>query len=415
MIIGVLGAGVAGLSFARIAGKHFDVEVLEKKTVSGGIARTKMVDGVSYHLVGGHCFNSKFLDVLEFVFSEVLPIENWHKVQRNASIKLQGQEINYPIEYAIKDIFEFDPTLAINITKDFLSCEDNNVYENLEDWFRKKFGNTLSDLYFIPYNRKIWNKDPRLMSPAWVEGKLPIPNKTSFFKGLISKSEDNMPHASFYYPNSNNQNSFIDALAAGLKITYDYTVDTIAYDLSRRKWKINNEKEFDIIVSTLPLNILPSLLLNVPDFVLDASNQLKYNEVTNMLWETRPTDRTWTYIPEGHNLFHRYIHIGNFFKPKRNYTITEAIGKRSYAEMLENGRVDPFLLRPIDFNISEHAYVVFDENYNSATSVVKNYIKELGINTLGRFGEWEYYNMDVCIKKSIDMAKFLLDKYPVAK
>jgi len=404
MKIGILGAGISGLSVARLLSKDNEVELLERAGIHGGIARTKEVEGVAYHVTGGHCFNSKYQDVLDFVFDEVLPKNKWHNIQRNANIKLHGNDISYPIEYAIKQISDFDTDLAINITKDFLAAEDDLHYTNLEDWFRKKFGDTLAETYFIPYNTKIWNRPPNEMSPSWVEGKLPIPNKKSFFKGLISNEEDKMPHANFYYPNTNNQNTFIDALAEGLDITCNYTVSTLYFDESKSKWIVNDDREFDTIISTLPLNILPSLISGVKQSVLEEAKKLKFNKVTTMLWETAGTERTWTYVPESYNFFHRYIHIGSFYSPKKNYSITEVVGEKSYEEMVENGKKDDFLIRPVAYHVSDHAYVVFDENYDHSTTVIKNYLEELGVYTLGRFGEWQYYNMDICIKQSIDLS-----------
>ena len=403
MKIGILGAGISGLSFAKLAKDSFDVELLESQKIHGGIARTKEVEGITYHPVGGHCFNSKYNEVLDFVFDSVLEKEKWHMIRRNAVIKLNGNEIDYPIEYSIKQIYDFDQDLALNITKDFLSANDTSTYENLEDWFRKKFGNTLADLYFIPYNTKIWNKHPSEMSPAWVEGKLPMPDKKSFFKGLITNATDSMPHSSFFYPDTNNQNTFIDKLAEDLNIIYNYRVEKIEYNEGSKKWIINDEREYDIIINTIPLNLLPALITNTKKEIIEAANNLRYNKVSTMLWETEETDRTWTYIPEPGNFFHRYIHIGSFFEPKKNFTITEVIGEKTFEEMVENGKKDPFLLRPVDYNVSDHAYVVFDENYDRSTKDVKNYLNDIGIYTLGRFGEWQYYNMDICIKRAMDL------------
>jgi len=411
MKIGILGAGISGLSIAKLLSKNNEVELLERASIHGGIARTTEVEGIAYHVTGGHCFNSKYQDVLDFVFNEVLPKDKWHSVQRNANIKLHGNDISYPIEYAIKQISEFDTDLAINITTDFLAAQDDLNYSNLEDWFRKKFGNTLADTYFIPYNTKIWNKPPNQMSPAWVEGKLPIPDKKSFFKGLISNEVDKMPHANFYYPNTNDQNTFIDDLASGLNIRYNYNVNKLHFHAAKAQWIVNDDKDFDLIISTLPLNIIPSLITGVKQEILDEAKKLKYNKVTTMLWETSGTERTWTYVPESYNFFHRYIHIGSFYEPKKNFSITEVVGEKSFEEMIENGKKDDFLLRPLAYHVSDHAYVVFDENYETATSSIKNYIESIGMYTLGRFGEWQYYNMDVCIKQSIELEKRLNKLY----
>lgn len=75
--------------------------------------------------------------------------------------------------------------------------------------------------------------------------------------------------------------------------------------------------------------------------------------------------------------------------------------------MIQAGSTDPFLNSALGHNYEELAYVVFDNNYTKATTLIKEYLKEIGIYTLGRFGEWQYYNMDVCIKKAIDLARLI--------
>lgn len=409
MKIGILGAGISGLSVGKLLSGNFDVEILEKAAIHGGIARTKTVNGISYHVTGGHCFNSKYPDVLDFVFNHILPQSQWHNITRNAVIRFNGREVNYPIEFAIKQIFSFDRNLAINITKDFLNANDDNAYSNLEDWFRKKFGNTLAEEYFLPYNKKIWNKNPVEMDPSWVEGKLPVPNVETFFQSLMDAAEDKMPHSNFYYPNSNNQNTFLDKLAEGLHIKYNIDVKSVSFNASQKKWIINDQFYYDLLINTLPLNEFPKFISNCPSPILEAASKLEYNKVSTMLWETMPTQRTWTYLPDPETMFHRYIHIGNFFSPKQNYTITEVVGERSYEEMVENGKKDPFLINPLDYHVSNHAYVVFNDNYKENKEKVMNYLKSSGIHSIGRFAEWEYYNMDICIKKAIDLKKEILN------
>lgn len=409
MKIGILGAGISGLSIGKLLSEDFDLEIIEKSPMYGGIAKTKTVNEISYHMTGGHCFNSKYPEVLDFVFNNIMPKNEWHKVTRNAAIKFQGNEISYPIEFAVKEIFSFNSELAINIVRDFLNANDNENYENLEDWFRKKFGNTLAEQYFLPYNKKIWNRDPKEMDPSWVKDKLPIPNVESFFQSLIDTAKDKMSHSEFYYPNSNNQNTFIDKLAFGLNIKNNIDVKSIFYNQDEKKWIINDIYYYDKLISTLPLNEIPKLIKNCPTSILEAAKKLKYNKVSTMLWETQPTNRTWTYLPNSDILFHRYIHIGNFFEPKQNYTITEAVGEISYEEMEKNGKKDPFLIKPLDYHVSNHAYVVFDDNYKQNKDEILNYLNLIGIHSIGRFGEWEYYNMDVCIKSAIDLKSEILN------
>jgi len=404
--VAIIGAGISGLSIAKLLADSFECEILESEEDIGGIARTKSVNEVPYHTVGGHCFNSKNQDVMDFVFNSVLTKEKWNLFQRSADINFCNNIIAYPIEFSIKNIYQFDKELAFNITNDFLNANVNGP-KNLEEWFIQNFGETLSRKYFIPYNKKIWQMDPKNMSYSWVEGKLPLPDKKSFFNALMDQEKDSMPHSKFYYPKSNNQNTFIDALADKLNIITNYKVKKI--EKINDKWLINNEKIYDIVISTMPLDKIP-VALNAPAEILEEAKKLKYNKVTNVLWERKALNSTWTYYPEDNTIFHRHIHIGNFLHPKKNYTITESMGEHTFEEMKKYGEKVNYLIEPIDYNVSDYAYPVFDQNYQKSTGKIKMYLEEKGIYTLGRFGEWNYYNMDICIEKAMELSKKLKNK-----
>ncbi len=405
MKICVIGAGITGLTIGRLLSKVHDVVIYERELSIGGIAKTKTINGVSYHPVGGHCFNSKNQAVLDFIFSEVLPKEEWNCIKRVAVIYFHDHFIPYPIEFSIREIAMFNEELAFRIVKDFFSTQEREV-DNLADWFRVNFGETLANEYFIPYNRKVWKMEPAEMSWKWVYGKLPIPNKREFFKALIKGNEDDMPHRFFFYPKTNNMNTFIEKLGEGLNIIKNFEV--ISIEKKGNKWIINDSYEYDLVISTIPLNTLPRIIKGVPNAILEEAKKLRYNKVTTVLWRTKPIDFTWTYYPSPDTIFHRHIHIGNFFVPKQNYTITECIGEYSYEEIIEHGKKFDYLLEPIDFNISDHAYIVYDRNYEEATTKIKEYLKSIGIYTIGRFGEWKYYNMDICIESAMKLAKILI-------
>jgi protoporphyrinogen oxidase len=385
--------------------KEHEITVFERASVPGGIARPKLINGVSYHTTGGHCFNSKHKEVTDFVFKEVLPESEWHKVTRKSNIKFKDILVPYPIEYSVRKIHERYPEIAEKIVLEFLSADTKAIANNLDEWFRQNFGDTLAEEYFIPYNKKIWNRNPKNMSHEWVKDKLPMPNKKSFSASLFGDERDKMPHAEFFYPNSNSQASFIDALAKGVNVIYNYPIQSIDTSSPHTGYKVNSEYSFDLLISTIPLNTLPIIINDCPVTVINAAGKLRFNKVTTMLWESKETDSTWTYLPSSSGIFHRYIHIGNFFNPRRNFTITESIGERTIEEMIKCGKDDPHLIKPVDFNISDHAYVVFDDQYKESTDKVFDYLKHVGIKTLGRFGQWEYFNMDICIFEAMKLAK----------
>ncbi|WP_144584122.1 protoporphyrinogen/coproporphyrinogen oxidase [Campylobacter coli] len=413
MKIGIIGAGISGMSVARLLKDDFEVEVLEKLPVVGGIARTKDVNGIPYHVNGGHCFNSKFDDVLDFVFNKILSKEEWNRIERHSKVLFKSEWITYPIEFAIKEIDQIDSEMAFNITKETFNASYDKG-KNLEEWFINHFGSTLSNEYFIPYNEKIWGINPRDMDNVWIEDekqmKLPVPTKESFFRSLIGQNRDKMSHAIFYYPKSNNQNTFIEAMGDGVSILTNYQVEDIKKKCD--KWIINGEKKYDILINTSPLDLLPNILKNIPDDVLQYFKKLKYNKVSNVLWKMNGEfAATWAYIPNKDIKFHRIINIGRFTKPYQNYCISEIIGENSIDIFEKEGKKIEFLDSIVAHNITEHAYPLFDLNYVKSKKNTLKYLNSMGIISHGRFGEWEYYNMDVCIKRSIDLAKKIINEY----
>ena len=98
MKVAILGAGVSGLSAGRmLKDKGHDVTIYEKNETIGGLARTRFTEGYLYDPHGGHIFNSKHKEIVDWVFS-ILPKENWQYTVRNAKIFFSGKYVSYPFE-----------------------------------------------------------------------------------------------------------------------------------------------------------------------------------------------------------------------------------------------------------------------------------------------------------------------------
>ena len=115
--IAVIGAGISGLTIAKMMSQveGFSVSVFEESEDVGGIAKVRMVGNFPYHKIGGHCFNSKHPEVLDFVFDNVLEKDEWNLVERKASILFKGTRLDYPIEFSMKRRFS-TTLLSGNVT-----------------------------------------------------------------------------------------------------------------------------------------------------------------------------------------------------------------------------------------------------------------------------------------------------------
>lgn len=89
MEIGIIGAGVSGLSIAHfLSEKGYQCTVFEKENTPGGLVRCKRVNGSLFHICGGHVFNSKRLDVMEWFWAKFHQAEEFTQTDRNSVVDL---------------------------------------------------------------------------------------------------------------------------------------------------------------------------------------------------------------------------------------------------------------------------------------------------------------------------------------
>jgi protoporphyrinogen oxidase len=221
-----------------------------------------------------------------------------------------------------------------------------------------------------------------------------------------------MPHSTFYYPIKGGIQTMIDAIAAPLEIRLSQPVCSI--EREKKLWRINGEL-YDIVVSTIPLKALPAVM-RLPERVRAAIEGLNYNSLTTVLVDCPPTDISWLYIPGSEYRAHR-VGYQSALSPEaapqgRGSGAFEIIGKRfAVGDSLLKTAL-PAELRAgsiIDTEFTEYAYVIHDLNHPQNVSLIKEYFQGGdGFYITGRWGTWNYNNMDMCMHDSFALADHIL-------
>lgn len=411
MKIAVLGAGVSGLTVARLLKeKGNDVYIYEKEKTVGGLARTRFTNGNLYDPHGGHIFNSKHSEVVDWVFS-ILPKENWQYTVRNAKIYFDGKYISYPFELSLCELDQDD---AVNCVYDFMMSQNGEEPDNFKDWLVWNFGESIANYYMIPYNEKIWAYPLDKMETKWMQGKMPLPSKKEILKSMILKdpSERKMPHSTFYYPLNGGIQTMVDAIADGINIFCDVVLERI--EKVDSKWVINGSEIYDHIISTIPLLEL-NKIMSLPDKVSACIDDLKFNSLTTILFKGPKTDITWLYVPSHDYRSHRIGYQSTLtpnYGPDKDKSLgaLEIIGDRfDVDDKILDEHVLPQELgfeEILDSEFTKYAYVIHDLNYRKNLKVIKDYFADTnGFDLLGRWATWNYKNMDLCMLDAMNLAK----------
>jgi protoporphyrinogen oxidase len=403
--IAVIGGGISGLSIAQCLKDKYNVTVFEGCSKPGGLIKCERIDGSLYHMVGGHVFNSRRQDVLDWFWNFFDREKEFTKATRNAIVYM-GKPIGYPIE---NHIYQFDAELQKQIIIDLLEIAKNKSKEptNFEEFLKFRFGETLYNVYFKPYNEKVWKRDLSQVPLTWLAGKLPMPSvEEIIFDNFNKANEMNMVHSTFYYAKNNGSQFLADRLAEGLKITYNAKIHKLEKIVD--KWRVNLI-EFDKVVFCGNIKDLPSMLEGVGTIssFTKPIEALEYHGTTSVLCEVESNPFSWIYMPDANHQSHRIICTGNFSETNNGHDaltatieFTDEVDKTTILDNLEKL---PFSPKYLSHRYTQYTYPI----QNSSTKHIINSIKEIlepeGLYLSGRFAEWEYYNMDAAIGAAIDL------------
>lgn len=431
----ILGGGLTGVTLARLLTERGDdVTVLEKEPKIGGLCRSEVRNGFTFDTGGSHIIFSRDTEVLEFMH-DVLETNRDIRT-RTTKIYYKGTYIKYPFENGLADLPKDDLFFCINeYIKNLIATEKGEVPapENFRDWIYATFGKGIAECYLVPYNEKIWNYPVAQMSKHWMDGRVPRPPVEDIIKSAIGIETEGYTHqAVFSYPIDGGIESLVTAIARPVasRILTNFTVTSLRRTESG--WEVGNGTETvtaDRIIATIPLQTLLPMLSGVPADVRAACDALRYNSIACVSVGFRGilSDISWMYVPEDTwGMFNRLSFPSNFSHHVAPDGCAAVLAEITYNEGDEVAALtdDELAAHTVDGLVRmgiipdagdvvhtavDHfrfAYVVYDLAYQINIRIVREYLEGVaGIDLVGRFSEFEYLNMDGCIRSVLNFLK----------
>lgn len=412
--IALIGAGISGMSVAQMLREKYKVTVFEKEDRPGGLIQCRRVNGSLFHTCGGHVFNSKRHDVLDWFWSLFNSHEEFLKADRNSVVFMEkGEEIPYPIE---NHVYLFDENIQKSFINDLIMMAKNVEMKptNFEEFLKGRFGNTLYNLYFKPYNEKVWRRSLRQVPLSWLEGKLPMPTIAEMiFNNINHVKEKSFVHSTFWYEKNNGSQFLANKMARGLDIRYNKEISFVNYD--GKKWSVEGEK-FDKVVFCGNIKDMVNMIngVDIKKYKQPVA-ELEYHGTTAVFCEIDANPYSWIYQPSKDHESHRIICTGNFSKTNNSSELkegritatiefTDEISKKNILDNLSRIPLNPVYL---DHKYNRYTYPIQDANTRQMIHDIKSILAPYGFYFTGRFADWEYYNMDVAIGAAMDLCKKL--------
>lgn len=401
----ILGAGISGLGASYALHQNGTKSVVfEKDDTYGGLCGNFTIDGFRFDRFVHFTFSKD--EQVNAIFNASSPEIYRHTPEAYNVYK--GIWIKHPAQNNLFPLSEEEKELII---KDFLARKSADVtpVNNYEDWLRLQFGDYFAEHFPMVYTRKYWMKEARELRTEWVGQRVYQPSVDE----VIAGSKTSETPITYYakemrYPKYGGYKQFMKVMADVADIRYDKKATTIDTKNKTVSFEDGTKIEYNRLISSLPLPEMVKIVKDVPPYVKEACDKLECTcgyHVSIALKTTYIPPYLWWYIYDEDILSAR-VHSPSMKSPdnapegcsslqmevycKQGEFTEDEIKERTVGKLISLGFIKEEDILFVHLGFEKYANVIFTEPIYEARKCVRDYFSSVGIDTIGRFGEWDY-------------------------
>jgi sialic acid synthase SpsE/protoporphyrinogen oxidase len=425
----ILGAGVSGLATGWMLSKHgWEVSLFEKEPWYGGLAFTRKWDEFDLDF-GPHIYHtvSKELEELwEREFGDLfVKGEFWCKNVKGENF---DEHYDYPLSY--EAILGYPSGLRDKILTELKQVDGKRKSEakSYREYVSSLVGPTLQEMFFEKYPQKLWGMTTKEMTANWAPKRIELREKRKpFYTGRWN--------AVGKFGSGCVMDRLAEKIQAqGGKIFLERPVSEIVHtDHTISEFRFARGEGIrvrpeDVVISTLPLNILASL------FSIPCS--LKFRGVISVALAFHrpavlPEDLHFLYYDAPDIIFHRvseqkkfssagFPEDKTFLTCEIAYSAKDALDQTDRTKLIERCLEDLIKVRLVKrkefykgiVQKRPCVYPLLTRDYEHQVREVQSRLaKNKQLYTVGGPAEYNYADIHINFLKALDLAKLLTDKY----
>ena len=404
----ILGSGIAGIS----AGYHLEKErkkekvvIYEKNNDWGGLCGNFSIKGFRFDKFVHFTFAED--EYIKNIFEESSPTYTHPSLSSNY---YKGLWLKHPAQ---NNLAPLSTEEKINIIKGFINRKVKPIDEikDYDEWLRVQYGDYFAENFPFKYTKKYWGVSPQKLETKWVGTRMHIPNLDEILRGAFEVQDKNFYYTSYMkYPKKGGFRSILNKCREGLNIQLNKEVIRIDPIKKEIVFQDNSQINYTRLISSIPLPEIVKLINNIPKEIIDAGENLMYTcgymvslgfnkpDIAKHLWfyiydedilasrVYSPSLKSPDNVPHGCSSLQAEIFFSNKDKiPDKEFVINNTIEKLKKIGLF---REEDIIVKDIRFE--KYANVIFDKNIYKNRKVILDYLKSIGIESIGRFGKWEY-------------------------
>ena len=428
----ILGAGFAGFGAAyRLNDQGVKSKIYEKKVYHGGNCASYQHDGFTYDAGPHVSFTS--VTRLQELFAKSIDYK-YEEVKAQVNNYWQGQWIKHPAQC---NLYGLPKALKEDILVDFIkACKnrENVRVENYKNWLYAAFGRTFAENFPMEYTKRFHTTTADNMTTDWIGPRLYQPEIREVMHGALYPKTDDVHYVTmFRYPSYNGFVSYLNSFLKNSACLLEHEVVNIDPKEKKITFKNNKTVSYGSLVSSIPLPELIPMISGVPEDVHEAAIRLACSTcvLVNIGINREDISEThWSYFYDQDFIFTRlsFPHMQSLNNvPKGAGCIqAEVYYSKKYrpVDRAPESCIDPVikdlrrcgLIRDGDkimysnAMVMPYANIIFDLDRPAALETVHGYLKDIGIEWCGRYGEWGYLWSDQSFISGEEAAQRALDR-----
>ncbi len=417
----IIGAGLTGISAAyHLRGEYLITEATDEV---GGLSGTMDYKGYKLdHAIHIMYFKSDW--VYEWL-TKTIGIK-FYKKERVSKVWMNHKFIPFPIQFNLNE-FSFFKRLKIFflilISRLRIFKPDKKIFIN---WATHNFGSLLTETFFKPYNQKLFGNNIEELTTEWMGDYIPSPSLKLIWKGLFNLNKNKAGRNSlFNYPVKGG----IGKVAIEIKnklngsILYNEYLNSINIFGKTAYYRSGLKVKYDFLITTIPLDKFLKKVEWLPIEIKLQTSLLKSNPITllHIMIKRKSIGGNlhWLYFPDISIPFYRITFSHNLSQnncPPDCSALTLEFGgkvdnkdemiKKCFeilieAKLLNKGDVESEYL----WEYFDNGYVFYDKKISEVRSTLINFLRQNDILSIGRYGNWEYSNMESAIIQGREAAE----------
>ena len=402
----ILGAGFAGVSAAyHIRQRGGSPVVYERDADWGGLCGFFTLNGFRFDRFVHFTFAPD--DYTRDLFEASSPTYSHPSVSSNY---YHGHWLKHPAQNNLAPLATDE---KVKIITDFIARPTAPVdgFKNYDQWLRTQYGNYFTDNFPGVYTRKYWGLNACDMEAAWVAGRMHAPDLAQVLRGAFETQNENFYYTSFMkYPRHGGFRSLMDKCRDGADIRFNKRAVQIEPATCRITFADGTGATYARLISSLPITEMVKMIADCPADVRAAAAALHWTcgyqvslgfrrpDVAKYLWfyiydADIPPARVYSpnlkspdNVPAGCSSLQAEV----FFDCHSEIPAADVVLHNTTEKLKQicNFTDDDIAVRDIRFE--PYANITFAHGTRENREIVRNYLQSIGIETIGRFGTWDY-------------------------